>query len=60
MTTRIHIDAHAGWDVKYTVVSLESDGTETNREERVVPKNTSQDVYIHSTMKLDNIHEVKE
>lgn len=53
MTTKVTIDAHAGWPVKVTQISLDNDGAPTGTEaEYTVPANTVQNFYVHSHMKL--------
>lgn len=49
MTTKVTVDARAGWPVRVTKVMYEP-GRETGREDVIVPANTVQDFYIHSTM----------
>ena len=57
MTTRINVDAHAGWDVEVVLVYIR-DGYSEHRSE-VVPKMTSKDFYIHSHMQLASVKELK-
>lgn len=49
MTTKVTVDAHAGWPVKVTKVMYKP-GEETGREDVIVPANTVQDFYIHNNM----------
>jgi hypothetical protein len=56
MTTKVTVDAHAGWPVRVTEVSYNSTG-ETGRRDVVVPANTTQDFYIHSNM-LVHVEEI--
>lgn len=53
MTTKVTVDAHAGWPVKVTSVQLGNDGVVKNRSTTTVPANTSQDFYVHSHMKIE-------
>ena len=49
MTTKVTVDAHAGWPVKVTTISLDQDGNPTGTESSTtVPPNTKQDFYVHS------------
>lgn len=57
MTTKVTIDAHAGWDVKVEVITWSAEGDVTREE--IVPKHTIKDFYIHSGMKLGKIEEVQ-
>ena len=52
MTTKVTVDAHAGWPVKVTKLSLDSEGHQTGQEEVTVAPNTMQDFYIHSHMEI--------
>lgn len=53
MTTKVTIDAHAGWPVKVTFVSLDSEGKPTDvQRDETVPANTTRDFYVHSHMEL--------
>lgn len=49
MTTKVTVDAHAGWPVKVTKVYYKP-GKETGREDVIVPANTTQEFYIHNNM----------
>lgn len=51
MTTKVTVDAHAGWPVEVTTVDLASDGA-TVENKVTVPPNTTQNFYIHSTREL--------
>lgn len=57
MTTKITVDAHAGWPVKVTVLDRTSDGTQTENIV-TVPPHTVQDFYVHSHRDL-RIQEVQ-
>ena len=61
MTTKVTIDAHAGWDVEYKTVALDSTGNVDPNSEFtfVVSKNTVKDVYIHSHMQIISIKELR-
>lgn len=52
MTTKITVDAHAGWPVRVT--RIEGAG----QSHSIVEPNSAQDFYIHSTLDL-RIHEVQ-
>jgi hypothetical protein len=56
MTTSITVDAHAGWDVEVTIAEG-SDHAGTFRV-RIVPKNTKETFYVHSTMRITSIREL--
>ena len=58
MTTKVTVDAHAGWPVKVTTVQLNSDGTPKQSSDTIVPANTKQDFYIHSHMQLAGVKEM--
>lgn len=51
MTTKVTVDAHAGWPVKVTTIDLNVDGSSL-RSETVVPPNTTQDFYVHQQREL--------
>lgn len=51
MTTKVTVDAHAGWPVRVTQKSLPS-GTAADREV-IVPPGTVQDFYVHSNMEIE-------
>lgn len=51
MTTKVTVDAHAGWPVKVTQIMYKP-GEETGRRDVIVPANTTQDFYIHSNMRI--------
>jgi hypothetical protein len=53
MTTKITVDAHAGWPVQVTRIN--ADGTTS---EDIVQPGETRDVYIHSTLDL-RVHEVQ-
>jgi hypothetical protein len=54
MTTKVTVDAHAGWPVQVTQISLDTEGNPAGHETKTtVPPNTVQDFYIHSTMKIE-------
>lgn len=57
MTTKVTVDAHAGWPVKVTSV-LGAPGQPTKQSEAIVPANTVQDFYIHSGMRIVGVEEM--
>ena len=57
MTTRVTVDAHAGWPVLVVQVVGEPHMEKTIRQEVVAP-NTQKDFYIHSGMRIINIEEL--
>lgn len=58
MTTKVTIDAHAGWDVKVELTSLNEAKEVTGVREEIVPKHTVRDFYIHSHLKITEVSEV--
>ena len=52
MTTRVMVDAHAGWPVQVTLLSINSDGEKTGETVRTVEPNTTQDFCVHSHQEL--------
>ena len=58
MTTRVTVDAHAGWDVEVEIYYLRADYQEQRKE--VVPKNTTKDFFIHSGMWLGKVVELNQ
>lgn len=59
MTTKVTIDAHAGWPVEVEVVTLDSQGADAEVRTEVVPKSSIKDFYIHSHLYLRSIKELK-
>jgi hypothetical protein len=57
MTTRVTVDAHAGWPVSVTMIVGENQSPKEIRNEVVQP-NTTRDFYIHSGMRIINIEEL--
>lgn len=57
MTTKVTVDAHAGWPVRVTLLRGESSSIKTV-EEVVVEPNTIKEFYIHSGLELLNIKEL--
>ncbi len=57
MTTRVTVDAHAGWPVLVVMVVGEPS---SNKEicQEVVPANEERHFYIHSGMRIVNIEEL--
>lgn len=51
MTTKVTVDAHAGWPVEVTTVDLNTDGSKLESKS-TVPPNTTQDFYVHSHREL--------
>ena len=51
MTTKVMVDAHAGWPVRVTKIYYKP-GEETGREDVIVPAHTTQDFYIHNNMRI--------
>lgn len=53
MTTKVTVDAHAGWPVKVTAVYLDGEGrTQGNASEAIVPPGEARDFYVHSGLAL--------
>lgn len=52
MTTKVTVDAHAGWPVKVTKVQLDSDGNKAGESEEIVAPNTQRDFHVHSHLEL--------
>lgn len=48
MTTKVTVDAHAGWPVQVTTIQLGSDGQPRMEDKRTVAPNTTQEFYVHS------------
>ena len=57
MTTKVTIDAHAGWPVMVTMIVGEPSYNKEVRTDIVEP-NTTKDFYIHSGMRIINIEEM--
>lgn len=55
MTTRVTVDAHAGWPV---LVVKQHGPVGAIREEVIVPAYEIREFYIHSGMKIINIEEL--
>ena len=53
MTTKVTVDAHAGWPVRVTTVDLNEDGTRRAVSSATVPPHTTQDFYVHSHRELE-------
>lgn len=56
MTTKVTVDAHAGWPVR--VLTMNKLGVKT--AENIVQPNTTQDFYIHSDAWLKIVEQPKE
>ncbi len=53
MTTKVTVDAHAGWPVKVTAVDTYPPGSEPKHVELgVVPPNETREFYVTSTRQL--------
>jgi hypothetical protein len=52
MTTKIEVDAHAGWDVVVTKQHRMEDGTWANGTTEIVPANSMRTIYVHSDMRI--------
>lgn len=52
MTTKVTIDAHAGWPVRVTRIELDADGNPARESETMVPAHSQQGFYIHSHLEL--------
>lgn len=52
MTTKVTIDAHAGWPVEVTFVQLDARGYPGEPRTEIVPPNTVRDFYVHSHLEL--------
>ena len=57
MTTKVTIDAHAGWPILVVSVVGEAQSTKTVRS-TVVEPNTKKDIYIHSGERIISIEEL--
>lgn len=57
MTTRVTVDAHAGWPVMVTMIVGEPSYNKEVRTDIVEP-NTTKDFYIHSGIRIINIEEL--
>lgn len=51
MTTKVTVDAHAGWPVHVTLIDKLEEGQPVETECTVAP-HTTQDFYIHSTREM--------
>ena len=52
MTTKVSVDAHAGWPVSVMLISIAPDGKQTDEREVGVPPHTKHDVYVHDGVQL--------
>ncbi len=57
MTTKVTVDAHAGWPVMVTMIEGEPKSEKRIRNEIVEPK-TVREFYIHSGLRIVNIEEL--
>lgn len=56
MTTKVTVDAHAGWPVKVTTIRLDGEGNPVSEQllpPCTVAPHTTQDFYVHSTMMIE-------
>ena len=49
MTTKVTVDAHAGWPVRVVAQDKAQDGSVYHTELGIVPPNEKRDFYVHST-----------
>ena len=59
MTTKVTVDAHAGWDIEVVKLVISSEGI-ADMQIETVAKNTVKDFYIHSHLQLGSIKELKQ
>ena len=52
MTTKVTVDAHAGWPVEVTTRDLDEHGARIPGQPQTVAPNTVQEFYIHSHREL--------
>lgn len=52
MTTKVTVDAHAGWPVNVKNVDKDAEGNWWETDSQTVPPNTVQDFYVHSHRRL--------
>lgn len=52
MTTKVTVDAHAGWPVEVRWVQLDAEGAPYSEVVDVVLPNTTRDYHIHSHLEL--------
>ncbi len=57
MTSKITVDAHAGWDILVTTIRWEPAYPKTVETE-VVEAHTKRDFYLHSGLRIVNIEEI--
>lgn len=57
MTTRVTVDAHAGWDVRVLLTNPALEGAP--KTEQVVKAGTTQDFYIYDTQNIVLVEEIK-
>lgn len=58
MTTKVTVDAHAGWPVKVKTTNLNNNGDIINTGETIVPAYTTQDFFIHTHMRIASVEEM--
>lgn len=52
MTTKVTVDAHAGWPVEVRLVQLDAEGAPSREDIDVVAPNTVREFYVHSHLEL--------
>jgi hypothetical protein len=57
MTTKVTVDAHAGWPVEVKTINGEP-GQPQTESVAVVDPNTTRDFYIHSGMQITGVREL--
>lgn len=59
MTTKVTVDAHAGWPVQVISQQLGQDGKPAGEpRETIVPPHTTQDFYVHGHMEITSVKEM--
>lgn len=59
MTTKVTVDAHAGWPVKVVSQQLGQDGLPSGEpREEIVPPRTTKDFYVHSHLEITSVKEM--
>lgn len=52
MTTKVTVDAHAGWPIEVTIVDLGGDGAPVGHSKEIVAAYAVRDFYAHSHREL--------
>ena len=52
MTTKVTVDAHAGWPVSVSIMDMNRDGEWFESNFTIVPAGTKQDFHIYDTRQL--------